>query len=92
MRLVRIITIRYKYNSSLEIREFLLHGDQATQTNIIRTKSSLWETGSDYLFILRNLRILISAMVLSSVRTPNQEDRERKNDLDYGGLDYEKTD
>lgn len=31
MRLVRIITIRYKYNSSLEIREFLLHGDQATQ-------------------------------------------------------------
>lgn len=34
--------------------------DRLLQTQIIRTKSSLWEMGSDYLFILRNLRIPIS--------------------------------
>ena len=30
------------------------------QSNIIRTRSSLWETGSDYLFISRSLRTLTS--------------------------------
>ena len=48
---------------------------QAHQTQIIRTKSSLWEMGSDYLFILRGLRIPISETVWSSGLSPNQGGR-----------------
>lgn len=50
--------------------------DRLLQTQIIRTKSSLWEMGSDYLFILRNLRIPISEMAWSSGLSPNQGGRE----------------
>lgn len=32
------------------------------QTNIIRTSSSLWGTGSDYLFISRDMKTPISRM------------------------------
>lgn len=49
--------------------------DRLLQTQIIRTKSSLWEMGSDYLFILRGLRILISETVWSSGLNPNQGGR-----------------
>lgn len=34
------------------------------QTNIIRTSSSLWGTGSDYLFISRDMKIHISQTAL----------------------------
>ena len=61
------------------------------QSNIIRTRSSLWETGSDYLFISRSMRIRTSETVLWSVLPPSQEDQEKRNNLDYGGFDYEKT-
>ena len=43
------------------------------QTNIIRTRSSLWETGSDYLFSLGGSRKPISETALSSVRNPSRE-------------------
>ena len=50
---------------------------QAHQTQIIRTKSSLWEMGSDYLFTSRGLRIPISKTVWSSGLSPNREGRGR---------------
>ena len=48
------------------------------QSNIIRTKSSLWETGSDYLFISTDTKTPTFRMALSSVPNPNREDRERR--------------
>ena len=48
------------------------------QTKIIRTKSSLWETGSDYLFISTDTKAPTFRMALSSVPNPNREDRERR--------------
>ena len=41
--------------------------------DVIRTGSSLWEMGSDYLFSLASLKRLISKTVLSSTQTLNQE-------------------
>ena len=41
------------------------------QTNIIRTRSSLSEMGSDYLFISRNLRTPTSETASSDARSPN---------------------
>ena len=43
------------------------------QTNIIRTRSSQWEMGSDYLFSSRVLRKRMSAMASSSGRSPSRE-------------------
>lgn len=43
------------------------------QANIIRTKSSLWEMGSDYFFSLNDLRTRISEMELSSGLNLNRE-------------------
>lgn len=45
------------------------------QTKIIRTKSSLWETGSDYLFISTDTKAPTFRMALSSVPNPNRERR-----------------
>ena len=41
--------------------------------NIIRTRSSQWEMGSDYLFSSRVLRKRMSAMASSSGRSPSRE-------------------
>ena len=49
------------------------------QTNIIRTKSSLWETGSDYLFSLVDLRKPISETVSSNDQNPSPEVPEKRN-------------
>ena len=48
------------------------------QSNIIRTRSSLWETGSDYLFISTDTKTPTFRMALSSVPNPNREDHERR--------------
>ena len=48
------------------------------QTNIIRTWFSLWEMGSDYLFISTDTKTPTFRMALSSVPNPNREDRERR--------------
>ena len=48
------------------------------QSNIIRTEFSMRETGSDYLFILRSLRIRISETAWSSARAPSRECRKRR--------------
>ena len=49
------------------------------QTNIIRTKFSLWETGSDYLFSLAGSRKPISETVLSSDQNQSPEGQEKRN-------------
>ena len=49
------------------------------QTNKIRTRSSLWETGSDFAF---STGISFSPMVHSAVLNPSPEDRERRNQND----------
>ena len=49
------------------------------QTNIIRTRSSLWEMGSDYLFSLESLKKPISETVLSSDRNQSPEAQEKRN-------------
>ena len=49
------------------------------QTNKIRTRSSLWETGSDFVF---STEISISPMVCCAVPNPSREDRERRNQND----------
>ena len=48
------------------------------QTNIIRTRSSLWETGSDYLFALASSRKPISETVLSNGQNQNPEGQEKR--------------
>ena len=49
------------------------------QTNKIRTRSSLWETGSDFVF---STGISISPTVHSAAPNPSREDRERRNQND----------
>ena len=49
------------------------------QTNIIRTKFSLWETGSDYLFSLATSMESISETVSSNDQNQNPEDQEKRN-------------
>ena len=49
------------------------------QTNIIRTRSSLWETGSDYLFSLATSMEPISETVSSNDQNQNPEDQEKRN-------------
>ena len=49
------------------------------QSNIIRTRSSLWEMGSDYLFSSGGLRKSISETVSSSVRNQSPEDHGKRN-------------
>ena len=49
------------------------------QTNIIRTRFSQWETGSDLLFSSRGLRRHISETVLSSDQNPSREVQEKRN-------------
>ena len=49
------------------------------QTNIIRTRSSQWETGSDLLFSSANLRTRISETVLLKDLSQNQEAQEKRN-------------
>lgn len=44
------------------------------QTKIIRTKSSLWGTGSDYFFISTDTKTPTFRMALSSFPNPNRED------------------
>lgn len=53
---------------------FLVH-----QTNKIRTRSSLWETGSDFVF---STGISISPMVYCAVQNPSREGRERRKLID----------
>ena len=63
---------------TFEVRVSLTYGFKSRfshQTQIIRTKSSLWEMGSDYLFSLRDLKIRIFAMEWSSGLNPNREGR-----------------
>ena len=49
------------------------------QTNIIRTKFSQWETGSDLLFSSANSRTHISETVLLKDLSQNQEAQEKRN-------------
>ena len=51
------------------------------QTNIIRTKSSQWEMGSDLLFSSANSKTHISETVLLKDLNPNQEAQERKKPI-----------
>ena len=48
------------------------------QTNIIRTCSSLWETGSDYLFSWIDTKAPVSATGCGESRLLNQEGRRRR--------------
>ena len=49
------------------------------QTNIIRTKFSLWETGSDYLFSLASSRKPISETVSLNDQNQSPEDHGNRN-------------
>ena len=51
------------------------------QTNINRTRSSLWEMGSEYLFSLAGSRKPISETVLSSDQNQSPEVCEKETDL-----------
>ena len=51
------------------------------QTNINRTRSSLWEMGSEYLFSLASSRKPISETVLSSDQNQSPEACEKETDL-----------
>ena len=57
------------------------------QTNIIRTKFSLWETGSDYLFSLEDSRKPISETASSSGRNQSPEACEKETDLGDAVMD-----
>ena len=61
------------------------------QTKIIRTRSFLWERGSDYLFISRSSKIRTSGTVSSSGPPPNQEAQERKSQIETGVCSHEKV-
>ena len=52
---------------------------QMCQTNKIRTRSSLWETGSDFVF---STGVSISPMVRCAVLNPNREGHERRKLID----------
>ena len=49
------------------------------QTNKIRTRSSLWETGSDFVF---STRVSFFPMVYCAVQNPSREGRERRKLID----------
>ena len=49
------------------------------QSNIIRTKSSQWEMGSDYLFSFASSRKPISETVSLNDQNPSREAQEKRN-------------
>ena len=57
------------------------------QTNIIRTKSSQWEMGSDYLFSSEDSRKRISETVSSNDRNQSREPTEKETDLEDTVMD-----